>query len=117
MKLSKLLASILFSCLAFVATHQKAEAQTKLDPRLVKFYVDRQTNILTNNLSKTLDLRGDKFDEKAESQLECLILKAIIEERALLTNNNFIPEQTEAMKIVFKKYCAPFLKTGEFQDS
>lgn len=116
MKLFKLSVSVLFSFLALVATQRKAEAQTKLNPILVQFYVEQQTKILTNNLYKTWELRGDQFDEKAESKLECLILKAIIEERELPTNNNFIPEQTEAMRIVFKKYCEPFLETGEFQD-
>jgi len=116
MKLFKLSVSVLFSFLALVATQRKAEAQTKLDPILVQFYVEQQTRILTNNLYKTWKLRGDQFDEKAESKKECLILKAIIEERELPTNNNFIPEQTEAMRIVYKKYCEPFLETGEFQD-
>jgi hypothetical protein len=93
-----------------------AEAQTKLDPVLVRYYVEKQTDILTNNLYMTWKLKGDKFDEKAESKLECEILAAIIAERELPTNNNWIPEQTEAMRIVYKKFCEPFLETGEFQD-
>ncbi len=107
---------ILFSFLALTTTPKKAEAQAKLDPVLVQFYVERQTEILTNNLYMTAKLRGKDFDEKAESKMECLILAAIIQERELATNNNFIPEQTEAMRIVFEKFCAPFLETGEFQD-
>jgi hypothetical protein len=116
MKLFTLSVTALFSCLALVTMHQNAEAQVKLDPILVQFHVERQTQILSNNLYMTWKLRGEDFDERAESKVECLILKAIIQERELPTNNNFIPEQTEAMKIVFRRYCVPFLQTGEFQD-
>lgn len=116
MKLFESSLIILFSFLALTTTPKKAEAQAKLNPVLVQFYVERQTEILTNNLYMTWKLRGKDFDEEAESRNECLTLAAIIKERELPTNNNFIPEQTEAMRIVFKKFCAPFLETGEFQD-
>lgn len=116
MKLFESSLIILFSFLALTTTPKKAEAQAKLDPVLVQYYVKLQTEILTNNLYMTWELRGKDFDEKAESKIECLILAAIIQERELATNNNFIPEQTEAMRLVFKEFCAPFLETGEFQD-